>query len=159
MTFVDTGPKTFFSHMLDLIAIETGNRRAREYWQRVQLRNLLTHATARSSFWRKRIEIKYLKSIERLEIPILSRGDVATMVASEGHLLTSAEGFRVGTNATSGSSGTRLTFYFSEINTTYNEARNHAQYLIEARDLTLNRTRLRSNPEFIDNGFRVEKYE
>jgi phenylacetate-CoA ligase len=159
MTFGDTGPKTYFSDMLDLIAIETGNRRAREYWQRVQLRNLLTHATARSSFWRKRIGTKYLKNIERLEIPILSRGDVASMVASEGPLLTSAEGFRVATNATSGSSGTRLTFYCSEMNGNYNEVRYNAQYLIEGRDLTLNRTRLRSSAEFIDNGFRVEKYE
>src|SRR5215471_2240708 len=92
MTFLDAEAKNYFSDMLDLIAIETGNRKAREYWQGVQLKNLLTHATARSSFWKKRIGTKNLKNIELVKLPILSRGDVASMVASEGPLLAFADG-------------------------------------------------------------------
>jgi phenylacetate-coenzyme A ligase PaaK-like adenylate-forming protein len=159
MTFVDTPAKNYFSDMLDLIAIETGNQKAREYWQRVQLKNLLTHASARSSFWRKRIAIKKLKNIQLVELPILSRSDVVSMVASEGSLVTPADGFRVATNATSGSSGTRLTFFCSEMNGKYNHVRYTAQYLMERRDLTLNRTRLRSVPDAIDINVKVEKYE
>ena len=159
MTFIDTEIKNYFSNMLDLIAVETGNRKAREYWQGVQLKNLLTHATARSSFWKKRIRAKNLKKIELVKFPILSREDVASMVASEGSLLTFADGFRVSTNATSGSSGTRLTFYCSELNGSYNDLRYNAQYFMEGRDLTLNRTRLRTAPDPIDTNFTLEKYE
>jgi len=159
MTFLDVRAKTYFSNILDVIAIETGNRKAREYWQRVQLKNLLKHATTRSSFWMKRIGTKNIQNIELLKLPILSRGDVASVVASEGSLIKPADGLRVTTNATSGSSGTRVTFHASEMNGCYNNVRYIAQYLMEGRDLTLNRTRLRSTAEVIDNGFRVEKSE
>ncbi|MGO9947694.1 MAG: hypothetical protein ACLPWG_12680, partial [Steroidobacteraceae bacterium] len=36
MTFIDQAPKEFLSAIIDLIAIETGNRTAREYWQNKQ---------------------------------------------------------------------------------------------------------------------------
>ena len=41
MSFCDPDAKTCLSAVIDLVAIETGNRTAREYWQTTQLRNLL----------------------------------------------------------------------------------------------------------------------
>jgi phenylacetate-CoA ligase len=159
MTFLDPGAKSHFSDILDLIAIETGNRKAREYWQQVQQKNILKHAAARSSFWRKRIGTKDPKNIKLFELPILSRGDLVSMVASEGSLLTPADMFRVNTHETSGSSGTRVTFYVSEMNGQYNNVRSIAQYLMEDRDLTLNRTLIRPTAQIVDKGLRAEKHE
>ncbi|MGE5305897.1 MAG: hypothetical protein ACM3TN_21495 [Alphaproteobacteria bacterium] len=159
MTFLDSAPKSHFSDILDLIAIETGNRKAREHWQKVQLKNLLKYAAARSSFWRKRIRTEDLKNVDLLKLPILSRTDVVNMVENEGCLLSSADGLGVTTNATSGSSGTRVRFHVSKMNAHYNIVRDHAQFLMEGRDLTLNRTRLRTTAEAIQNGLRVEKSE
>ena len=45
MSFIDEAPKTFLSAIIDVVAIETGNRAAREYWQEKQLQNLLEHAS------------------------------------------------------------------------------------------------------------------
>jgi phenylacetate-CoA ligase len=50
MTFIDQPSKDFFAGIIDLIAIETGNRIAREHWQQKQLQNLLRHAVQRSRF-------------------------------------------------------------------------------------------------------------
>ena len=40
MTFIDQESKNFLAAVLDLVAIETGNRVARKYWQQKQLQNL-----------------------------------------------------------------------------------------------------------------------
>lgn len=55
MTFIDQEPKYFLGAVMDLVAIETGGRRAREHWQQKQIDNLLSHAARKSAFWRKRI--------------------------------------------------------------------------------------------------------
>ena len=44
MTFCEPQAMRFLSAILELAAIETGNRRARAAWQASQLRNLLAHA-------------------------------------------------------------------------------------------------------------------
>ena len=49
MSFCDPDAKTCLSAVIDLVAIETGNRTAREYWQTTQLRNLLAHAARKSA--------------------------------------------------------------------------------------------------------------
>ena len=44
MTFIDEEAKNVLAAIIDLVAIETGNRAAREHWQHKQLQNLLQHA-------------------------------------------------------------------------------------------------------------------
>src|SRR5512144_2594216 len=85
MTFIDQGPKNFLGAVMDLVAIETGNRFAREHWQKKQIDNLLSHAARKSAFWRKRIGANKAANFERL--PVLTRADVRTQVAAEGSLL------------------------------------------------------------------------
>src|SRR3977135_3687820 len=87
MRFVDPEPKQMLSDVIDLIAIETGNRKAREHWQQKQLQNLLQHASARSPFWRKRVGTKRISDLKLSDLPILTRGDVIQQVKSEGSLL------------------------------------------------------------------------
>ena len=87
MTFIDQAPRDFLSAIIDLIAIETGNRTAREYWQNKQLQNLLQHAARRSAFWRKRIGTKRIKDINLSDLPILTRSDIVKQVENEGNLL------------------------------------------------------------------------
>jgi len=144
MTFCDKEPKQFLSTIIDLIAIETGNRKARENWQKAQLRNLIKFAHERSSFWRKRIGTKQISDLKLSDLPILTRADLIHQVKSEGSLLRQGDGIGVRTHSTSGSSGTPVEFFISEMNEHYNGVRSIAQYFMEGRDLSLNRTRFRS---------------
>jgi len=73
MTFIDQPPKNFPAAILDLIAIETGNRKARENWQQSQLQILWQHAAQRSAFWRQRIGSGKIRDISLAKLPILSR--------------------------------------------------------------------------------------
>ena len=155
MTFCDEVPKRFLSLILDVIAIETGRQKARENWQKAQLRNLLRHAHDRSAFWRKRIGTKKISDLKLSDLPILTRSDVIHQVKSEGPLLSPDDGRLVGTHSTSGSSGTPVEFFMTDINEYYNEVRRIAQYLMEGRDLSLNRTRLLMKSD-LDNGFTVD---
>ena len=156
MTFIDPEPKHFLASIIDLMAIETGNRTAREYWQRKQLQNLLQHAAQRSAFWRKRIGTKKFKDIGVSDLPILTRSDVVKQVETEGSLLASSGPIATKKHSTSGSSGTPVEFFVSDMNWNYNAVRTIAQYFIEGRDLTLNRTRLKAS-YLNKNGFTVEK--
>jgi len=45
MAFLDIVPGKILGGILELALIETGNRAARERWQKAQLRNLLAHAS------------------------------------------------------------------------------------------------------------------
>jgi phenylacetate-coenzyme A ligase PaaK-like adenylate-forming protein len=87
MTFIDAAPQTFLGVIIDLAAIETGNRAAREHWQRKQLENLLEHAGQRSGFWRERIGNKKIKDVRLSDLPILTRSDLVKQVETEGSLL------------------------------------------------------------------------
>ena len=143
MKFVEPEPKSFLSAIIDLIMIETGKRKARENWQRAQLENLLKHANDRSLFWRKRVATRKLSALTLSDLPILTRNDVIHQVTSEGPLLGKDEGFGVKMHSTSGSSGTPVKFFISHTNSDYGQARSLAQYLMEGRDLSLNRVRIR----------------
>jgi phenylacetate-CoA ligase len=144
MTFGNAEPSSFLSAIIDVIAIETGKRKARENWQRAQLINLFKHAHERSQFWRKRIEARKASDFQLSELPALTRSEVVQQVKSEGPLLHQGDGLKVTMHSTSGSSGTPLQFFISHMNTEYNHVRSIAQYFMEDRDLALNRTRLRS---------------
>jgi len=153
MTFIDQTPRDHLSAIIDLIAIETGNRTAREHWQNKQLQNLLQHAIQRSAFWRKRIGTKRIRDIDLSDLPILTRSEVVKQVETEGSLLPQAHE----KHSTSGSSGTPVQFFVSERNAYYNNVRFIAQYFMEGRDLTLNRTRFKSGQNRIEGGFTANK--
>ena len=157
MTFIDPSPKNFLGAIIDLVVIETGNPVAREDWQRKQLRNLLQHASQRSAFWRKRIGSKKIKGIGFSDPPVLTRGEVVQQVAAEGCLLRPADSIATKDDSTSGSSGTPVRFFVSEMNAHYNVVRSAAQYFIEGRDLTRNRTQLYYRSTTHENGFAVVK--
>src|SRR6516162_988056 len=90
MTFCDPAPKKFLSAVSDLLAIETGDRRARENWQKAQLGNLLAHAQRRSAFWKRRIA-KNVNKITLPDLPVLSRRDLIGQVTTEGSLLSGSD--------------------------------------------------------------------
>jgi phenylacetate-coenzyme A ligase PaaK-like adenylate-forming protein len=157
MSFIDQEPKAMLAAIIDLVAIETGNRDARDYWQQKQLENLLRYAAQRSAFWRKRIGIKKINGIKLSDLPILTRSDLTNQVRSEGSLLPASSTIRTKKHGTSGSSGKPVEFFISEMNENYNVARSIAQYFLEERDLTLNRTRLKTVYKRMENGFLAEK--
>jgi phenylacetate-coenzyme A ligase PaaK-like adenylate-forming protein len=157
MSFIDEAPKNTLATISELVAIETGNRTARDHWQHKQLQNLLQHAAQRSPFWRERIGTKRIKDISLSDLPVLTRRDVVKQVETEGTLLPSGT-IPTAKHATSGSTGTPVQFFISEINGRYNEIRTLAQYFMEGRDLTLNRTVFKpSLPNRTEGGFVVEK--
>lgn len=157
MTFIDQPPKNFLAAIVDVIALETGSRVAREYWQRKQLQNLLEHATQSSAFWRGRVGTTNIKNIHLSDLPILTRSAVIKQVQSEGSLLPHNGTIPVTKHSTSGSSGTPVEFFVSAMNSQYNNVRSNAQYFIEGRDLTPNRTRLQSVRQSNKNGFTAKK--
>ena len=158
MTFIDPAPKNFLAAIIDLVAIETGNRTAREHWQHKQLQNLLQHAVQRSAFWRQRVGTKKINDIKLSDLPILTRSDVTKQVETDGSLLPASGTIRTKKYATSGSSGMPVQFFISEMNEHYNDVRSIAQYLMEGRDLTLNATVFKPlSRDRSEEGFVVEK--
>ena len=157
MTFLAPQTRSVLSTIMEIAALETGDRRAREHWQAIQLRNLLTHAAQRSAFWRRRIGTAKAGDVKLSSIPSLVRSDVIKQVESEGCLLLPADRINVATHATSGSSGIPLNFFASEFNGYYQDIRYFAQYFIENRDLASNRTRFRVVTSQPKNGFVVER--
>jgi phenylacetate-CoA ligase len=157
MTFIDQEPKNFLAAIIDLIAIETGNRTAREYWQKKQLQNLLQHAAQRSEFWRRRIGARKIAGIHLSDLPMLTRSELAKQVETEGSLLPPGGNIPSKKHATSGSSGTPVQFFVSDMNGQYNNVRTMAQYFMEGRDLTLNRTRFKASRIRPEGGFSVER--
>ena len=157
MSFIDEAPKNVLATITDLLAIETGNRAARDHWQHKQLQNLLQHAAQRSAFWRERIGTKRIKDLNLSDLPILTRRDVVKQVETEGSVLPSGT-IATAKHATSGSTGTPVQFFVSEMNRQYNQIRTVAQYFMEGRDLTLNNTTFKpSLPNRTEGGFVVEQ--
>jgi phenylacetate-CoA ligase len=152
MTILDPEPKAVLSTVMEIAMIETGSRSAREHWQQIQLRNLINHATQRSAFWRSRIGRRRASDIDLAALPILTRQDLRTQVASEAPLLRAADGRSTKADATPGSSGVPVNFFISDVNTTYNSIRTLAQYFLEGRDISLNRTRIRNADGPVKNG-------
>ena len=157
MTMLDAGPKEMLSAIMEIALIEAGNRSAREHWQEVQLRNLLNHTAQNSIFWRLRIGRTGASNVDLAALPVLTRQDLRAQVASEGSLLRGALGFSSKAHATSGSSGMPVSFYVSNVNADYNFRRNLAQYLMEGRDLSLNRTQIMEADALIRDGISVKK--
>jgi phenylacetate-CoA ligase len=157
MTFVDKLPKEYLSAILDLAAIETGNRAAREYWQQNQLQNLLIFAAQRSDFWRARIGSRKIKGIRLSDLAVQTRKDVVTQVENEGSLTKPNETGQIAKHSTSGSTGTPVQFFLTQRNANYNSIRSITQFFMEGRDLTLNRTRVKSNAVRDTQGFTVHK--
>jgi phenylacetate-CoA ligase len=155
MTFCDPAPKKFLSAVFDLLAIETGDRRARENWQKAQLHNLLAHANHRSAFWKRRI-VKNSDIVTLLDLPVLSRRDLIEQVMTEGSLLGVSDKIAVKKHWTSGSSGIPTEFFTSAMNGEYNHVRSIAQYFLEGRSLVKNRTHLQYWPISSKNDLIVE---
>jgi phenylacetate-CoA ligase len=141
MAFLDLVPAKLLAGIFELALIETGNRAARDQWQKTQLRNLLAHATQRSGFWRSRLGANR-PDLEAL--PILTRMELRQQVGQEGSLLRPADGLETFKNSTSGSSGIPVEFHVSRMNVQYNNVRYLAQEFIEGRDLSANRTRFKT---------------
>jgi len=157
MTILDPEPKAMLCGIMEMALIETGSPAARERWQKIQLRNLLKHASERSAFWRKRLGGKKPSDIELASLPILTRQEVLKQAASEGPLLLASDGIPSTPHRTSGSSGTPVRFFVSAVSVQYNFIRSTAQYVMEGRDLSLNRTRLYQSNQPVKNGFSVEE--
>lgn len=157
MTFCDPGPRNFVSAMIELLAIETGNRRAREHWQKAQLCNLLKHASQRSAFWKQRIGTRNISDVSLSSLPILSRSDVVRQAEGEGSLLLPRDRIRIMTGATSGSSGAPVKFFSSEMNGRYNAARYAAQFFMEGLDLGLNSVKFNFTPVHKKHGLKVTR--
>src|SRR5262249_45805764 len=118
---------------------------------------LLQHAAQSSAFWRQRIGSKKIKDIRLSDLPVLTRNEVVTQVGTEGSLLPAGGPIPTKKWATSGSSGTPVQFYVSDMSAQYNTVRSLAQYFMEGRDLTLNRTYFARSQKPIEGGFSVEK--
>src|SRR6476660_304057 len=159
MTILDPEPRALLSAITEIALIETGNRSARKHLQQFQLRTLVNHVTQRSAFWRSRIGSKKASDIDLASLPILTRHDVRTQVASEGSLLRAADGLSIVSHNTSGSSGVPVHFFASSFNGNYNLVRSLAQYFLEGRDLSLNRTRVRAADASVEGGFSVTRKE
>jgi phenylacetate-CoA ligase len=155
MTVLDPEPKARLAAIMEVALIETGDRRAREHWQQVQLQNLVKHATQRSGFWRNRIGHRRLSYIDLASLPILTRQDLRQQVALEGPC--APVGMPTDDHATSGSSGVPVRFFVTGFNGLYNEIRALAQYFMEGRDLSLNHTRVRQTV-YLKEGISVEAH-
>src|SRR5262249_51125287 len=142
--------------IMELIAIETANRKARERWQAAQLQNPLKHAAANSAFWEQRIGTRNADDIKLSSLPALTRNQVREQVKSEGALIP-ANTMESRKHATSGSTGVPVEFFASQFNSRYNQVRSVAQYFLEGRDLSLNRVRLRPKPVSAKNGLSVTR--
>jgi phenylacetate-coenzyme A ligase PaaK-like adenylate-forming protein len=157
MTFIEQEPKNTLAAIMDVVAIETGNRAARTYWQQKQLQNLIKHAVQKSAFWRPRLGTRNIKNIELTDLPVLTRDELRNQVEAEGSLLPAAGTIGTKKLMTSGSSGTPVSFFVSDMNAQFNTVRSLAQYFMEERDLTLNRTRFGRAPRPIAEGFSVTR--
>jgi len=159
MTFIDKLPKEILSAILDVVAIETGNRSAREYWQQTQLQGLLLHAAQRSPIWKKRIGTLKAKGMRLSALPVQSRADAVRQVESEGSLIKVNETSRILKHSTSGSTGAPVTFFVTQRSASYNSVRSLAQYFMEGLDFSQNRTRMRSIQVPGTNGFVVKRHD
>jgi phenylacetate-CoA ligase len=159
MTFCDPEPKNFLSAILDIAAIETGNAVARERWQSAQLHNLIKHAAERSNFWRQRIGARKVSGVTLSSLPVLERTTVMKQIGEEGPLLRASDQITINNSSTSGSSGVPVKFFGSGMNARYNQVRSVAQYLLEERDLKLNRVQIDFTPHLPKHGLKVMRSE
>ena len=122
--------------------IENGDRRAREYWQKKQLGNLVNHAYLRSEFWRQRIPTGAGRQEVLQNFPILTRKEIAAQVQKEGSIFGDKKQ-SVETYQTTGSTGTPLKVFVCPQSAYYNRVRGLAQFFID--DLPLDENRVEIN--------------
>lgn len=156
---MDQEAKNFLSAILDLAAIETGNRAAREFWQQRQLQNLLAHAAGRSPIWRRRIGTAKISGINLADLPVQTRSDVIEQVSTEGALARMNEVGATKKHSTSGSSGTPVAFFVTEKNSIFNLVRSIGQYFLEGSDFSLNLTRVKPERISAPKGFTVHSQD
>jgi len=141
-SFLDPDAHRTIGHIASIDMIENGDRRAREYWQKKQLGNLVNHAYVRSEFWRQRIPSGAGRQDVLQNFPILSRKEIASQVRKEGTLIGDRKS--ISTYETTGSTGTPLKVFLSEQNVYYNVTRSHAQFFFDDLPLDENRVELLS---------------
>ncbi len=149
--------KPAFHLLMEIIFLETGPRSARRQWQKAQLNNLLNHAKQRSKFWRERLEARKISASSFDKLPALTRTEVNQQIADEGSLLSAKDQIQLLSRATSGSTGEPVNFHATSANAIFNEVRAFAQYLIEDRDISLNRCRFHYDPRKPRFSFTDEK--
>ena len=157
ITSIGARPREVLSAIVDLVAIETGNRTAREHWQYQQVHHLLVHAARRSPQWRGRIGPPKKRGMRLSDVPPQTRADVIRQFEGEGSLMRPGETGAVSKNSTSGSTGKPVHFFQTIRNGQYNVVRNLAQYFLEGRDISLNRTRFRARQITQEPGFTSKK--
>jgi len=141
-TFLDPDAHRVVGHIASIDLIENGDRGARENWQKKQLGNLTNHAYVRSDFWRQRIPSKVGRQDILLNLPVLTRKDIAMQVRQEGSLFTDKKQSSAGTYETTGSTGTPLKVFVCEQNGYYNTVRSLAQFFIDNLPFDENRVQI-----------------
>ena len=141
-SILDHREKDAFTSVMEILLLETGDRKAWEQWQEQQLAGLISYAKQRSRFWRNRAGLvnPTLRNLKHL--PILSRKDVTEQVSTEGALLTKADNIEFGMSSTSGSTGTPVKFYAANQNAKYNAIRVFAQEILEQQDLEVSSVKI-----------------
>lgn len=115
-------------------AVEHGRATRRRDYQQERLAEVLAHARAHSPFWAARIPSDRT-ALRRL--PLLHRRDLRAQVAAEGALPVPPMHGDALPNATSGSSGEALSFWYTALNGAYNQARYAYDDVASGRDLAL----------------------
>ena len=157
MTLCEPGLISALAPLIDMIALEGAPRERRAAWQARQLANLLGHAGLRSAFWRARIAGRSPAALPLSGLPVLTRAELRAQVETEGALFRPADRTPVRRHATSGSSGAPVSFFLTELNARFTQLRSLAQYLIEDRDLTLNKTQVLLALDAGPKGFEVKR--
>ena len=143
-SFLDQTAQNDLANITAINLIENGDRAARENWQNRRLTNLLRHAQARSSFWRKRLPSRMINHGVMKYVPIQSRQDIATQVNLEGSLIATDGKTPVASYASTGSTGAPVKVYGVPENGYYTVIRSLAQYFIN--DLSLAEDRIQIIP-------------
>lgn len=141
-SFLDQTAQNDLANITAINLIENGDRAARENWQNRRLTNLLRHAQARSSFWRKRLPSRMINHGVMKYVPIQSRQDIATQVNLEGSLIATDGKTPVASYASTGSTGAPVKVYGVPENGYYTVIRSLAQYFINNLSLAEDRVQI-----------------
>jgi phenylacetate-CoA ligase len=163
LTFFDSPASEDLSTCWQIHLLENGPRQAREAWQHKQLLNLIQFAYKNSAFWRSRLP-QSLPADKFLQLlPVQTREDINHQVEKEGSLVGKEASNGVSNYSSSGSTGVPVKVFSMVHNARYNELRSIAQYLIEGRDLNLNRTFIKpadgNKNQILHSGIGIEYFD
>jgi len=142
--FLDSEAHRVIGHIASIDLIENGEKRAREYWQKKQLSNLVNHAYLQSEIWRQRIPSGPGRQDVLQNFPILTRKDITAQVQKEGSLFGDKKQGSVETYETTGSTGTPLKVFVCPQSGYYKVVRGLAQYFFD--DLPFDENRVQITP-------------